>query len=67
VLGEPAGTHAYVCLNDPEVAARAERNKVQLRDAALYFIGPPPPDHYLFEFSMLNERAIREGIRRLAP
>jgi GntR family transcriptional regulator/MocR family aminotransferase len=67
VLGEAAGTHAYVRLNDPEVAARAERNKVELREASRYFIGDPPPNEYLLEFSMLSERSIREGIRRLAP
>ncbi len=66
VLGEAAGTHAYVRLHDPEVLARAERNKVQLRDAGTYFIGAPPRNEYLLEFSMLSERSIREGIRRLA-
>src|SRR5262249_5528934 len=66
VLGEAAGTHAYVRLDDPDVPARAERNKVQLRDAATYFIGTAPRNEYLLEFSMLSERSIREGIRRLA-
>ena len=67
VLGEAAGTHAYVRLDDPELMARAERNKVQLREADRYYIGTPPPNEYLLEFSMLSERSIREGIRRLAP
>lgn len=67
VLGEAAGTHAYVRLDDPGIAARAERNKVELRKADRYFIGAPPPNEYLLEFSMLSERSIREGIRRLAP
>ena len=67
VLGEAAGTHAYVRIDDPEVAARAERNKVQLRDAGRYFMGVAPSNEYLLEFSMLSERSIREGIRRLAP
>jgi GntR family transcriptional regulator/MocR family aminotransferase len=67
VLGEAAGTHAYVRLDDPEVPARAERNKVQIREAGTYFIGTPPRNEYLLEFSMLSERSIREGIRRLAP
>jgi GntR family transcriptional regulator/MocR family aminotransferase len=67
VLGEAAGTHAYVRLDDPDVAARAERNKVQLREADRYYIGTPPLNEYLLEFSMLSERSIREGIRRLAP
>ena len=67
VLGEAAGTHAYVRLDDPQITARAERNKVQLREADHYYIGTPPPNEYLLEFSMLSERSIREGIRRLAP
>lgn len=67
VLGEAAGTHAYVRFDDPAIAARAERNKVELRGADRYFIGDPPPSEYLLEFSMLSERSIREGIRRLAP
>jgi GntR family transcriptional regulator/MocR family aminotransferase len=67
VLGEAAGTHAYVRLDDPELMARAERNRVQLREADRYYIGPPPGNEYLLEFSMLGERSIREGIRRLAP
>jgi DNA-binding transcriptional MocR family regulator len=67
VLGEAAGTHAYVRLDDPELMARAERNRVQLREADRYYIGQPPGNEYLLEFSMLGERSIREGIRRLAP
>ena len=66
VLDEPAGTHAYVRFKDPEIAARAERNKVQIREADRYYIGTPPPNEYLLEFSMLSERSIREGIKRLA-
>lgn len=65
VFGEAAGTHAYVRFDDPEVPARAERNKVQLREADRYYIGVPPDNEYLLEFSMLSERSIREGIRRL--
>jgi DNA-binding transcriptional MocR family regulator len=67
VFGEAAGTHAYVRLDDPDIPARAERNKVQLREAGRYYIGTPPRNEYLLEFSMLSERSIREGIRRLAP
>jgi GntR family transcriptional regulator / MocR family aminotransferase len=66
VLGEAAGTHAYVRFDDLDVPVRAERNKVQLREAGPYFIGAPPANDYLLEFSMLSERSIREGVRRLA-
>ncbi len=67
VLGDAAGMHAYVRFTDPGIGARAERNKVQLRTAAEYFLGKAPPNDYLLGFSMLTERAIREGVRRLAP
>ena len=66
VLGEAAGMHAYVRFTGPEVAVRAERNKVQLRDVAPYFLGKVPANEYLLGFSMLTERSIREGVRRLA-
>ena len=67
VLGEAAGMHAYVRFTDSAVAARAERNRVQLREVAPYFLGKAPANEYLLGFSMLTERSIREGIKRLAP
>ena len=67
VLGEAAGLHAYVRFNDPGVAVRAERNAVQLRDASSYFLGKAPANDFLLGFSMLSERTIREGVKRLAP
>jgi DNA-binding transcriptional MocR family regulator len=66
VRGEAAGMHAYVRFSDEGVAARAERNKVQLRPVAEYFIGKPPTNEYLLGFSMLTERSIREAVKRLA-
>ena len=66
VLGEAAGMHAYVRLDDPEVAARAGRNKVQLRTVGAYYRGTRRPNEYLLGFSMLPEHSIREGIKRLA-
>jgi GntR family transcriptional regulator / MocR family aminotransferase len=66
VLGEAAGMHAYVRFADPDIAARAERNKVQLREAATYYLGKAPANDYLLGFSMLSERSIREAIKRLA-
>jgi GntR family transcriptional regulator/MocR family aminotransferase len=66
VLGEAAGMHAYVRFSDTGIGARAERNKVQLREAAPYYRGKPPPSDYLLGFSMLTERALREAVRRLA-
>lgn len=67
VMGEAAGMHAYVRFDDPDIAARAERNKVQLREAATYYLGKAPPNDYLLGFSMLSERSLREAVKRLAP
>lgn len=66
VLGEAAGMHAYVRIDDPGLLARARCNKVLLRKADEYFIGPAPESDYIFGFSMLSERTIRKGIKRLA-
>ncbi len=67
VLGEAAGLHAYVRFHDPEVASRARRNKVQLRELGSYYLGKAPGNDYLLGFSMLTERILREAIKRLAP
>ena len=67
VLGEAAGMHAYVRFGDAGVAARARRNKVQLREAEPYYLGKVPANDYLLGFSMLTERSLREGVKRLAP
>jgi len=67
VLGEAAGLHAYVRFHDPDVAARARRNKVQLRELGPYYLGKAPGNDYLVGFSMLTERILREAIKRLAP
>jgi GntR family transcriptional regulator / MocR family aminotransferase len=66
VLGEAAGMHAYVRFSDSNIAARAARNKVQLRDVEAYYLGKAPANDYLLGFSMLSEGSIREGIKRLA-
>jgi GntR family transcriptional regulator / MocR family aminotransferase len=66
VLGEAAGMHAYVRIIDGDILSRAKRNKVQLREAREYFIGDAPDDEFVLGFSMLSERSIREGIRRLS-
>jgi GntR family transcriptional regulator / MocR family aminotransferase len=66
VLGEAAGMHAYVRIADGDLLSRAKRNKVQLREAREYFIGDAPDDTFLLGFSMLSERSIREGMRRLS-
>ena len=67
VLGEAAGLHAYVRFHDPEVAVRARRNKVQLRELGAYYLGKAPSNDYLLGFSTLTERSLREAVKRLAP
>lgn len=66
VLGEPAGMHVMVRFADPTVGARAAGSRVQLVDAAAYHLGPAPAGEYVMGFAALGERAIREGVRRLA-
>jgi GntR family transcriptional regulator/MocR family aminotransferase len=67
VLGDAAGMHAFARIDDASITERAVRNKVQLRSAQDYYIGPAPPNEFVFGFATLGERAIREGIKRLAP
>lgn len=66
VLGEAAGMHAYVRFADAGIGARAQRKQVQLRDVSAFYLGKAPENDYLLCFSMLTERMIREGIRRIA-
>jgi GntR family transcriptional regulator/MocR family aminotransferase len=64
--GDAAGMHAFVRIEDKALRERAERNKVQLRSAQACFMEGGDAHHYLFGFSSLTERAIRDGIRRIA-
>jgi len=66
IVGDAAGMHALVSIDDALLAERAVRNKVQLRAATEYYLGAAPRHQYLFGFASLSERAIREGIKRLA-
>jgi len=66
VLGDDAGMHVVVRFDDDGVAARAETNRVQLASAAPYYTGKAPRNEFIFGFSTVTERTIREGIRRLA-
>jgi GntR family transcriptional regulator/MocR family aminotransferase len=65
VLGDDAGMHVLVRFTDTPVAERALANKVALASANQYYLGTPPRNEFVFGFSSLNERTIREGIRRL--
>lgn len=67
ISGIDAGMHALVRLDDHGLAARALKAKVHLRNAAGSYMADAPSNEYLFGFSALSERMIREGIRRIAP
>jgi len=53
-------------VDDDSIAARAVANRVQLSGSAMYYLGKAPESEFVFGFSALGERAIREGVRRLA-
>jgi GntR family transcriptional regulator/MocR family aminotransferase len=66
-LGDAAGMHLTIRCTDPGIAERAKRNKVQIVSTRDYYAGKARRDEFIFGFSSLNERTLREGVRRLAP
>jgi len=64
--GDAAGMHMLVRFADPAVAERAAATKVQLASVGTYYLTRAPRSEYVFGFSALSERTIREGIKRLA-
>lgn len=66
VLGDAAGMHALVRVEDAGLIERALQNKVQIRSARDYYVGNAPSNEFVFGFATLSERAIREGIKRIA-
>ena len=64
--GDAAGMHILVRLDEPGILARATRNKVMLTDSAISYLTDAPNNEYVFAFSALSERVIREGVKRLA-
>lgn len=65
-LGGEAGMHVLVRFEDGGVAARAAANGVRLTASSLYYVGKAPPNEFVLGFSVLSERLIRDGARRLA-
>ena len=65
-LGDAAGMHVVARFEDDGVAARAAERRVRLEPSAMYYLGKSPVNEFVFGFSAVNERTIREGIRRLA-
>jgi DNA-binding transcriptional MocR family regulator len=59
--------HAMVRFDDNiGILERAARNRVELVKADDYYLTKAPGNEFIFGFSALPERTIREGIKRLA-
>ncbi len=68
VLGDAAGMHVMVRFEHPGIIERARQQRVQLIDADGYYLTQAPTggSRAVMGFAALDERAIREGVRRLA-
>lgn len=67
VRGDAAGLHLTVRFRDGiGLAARAKRNGVYLASTGIYYVSNAPPNEFILGFAALEERAIRDGVRRLA-
>jgi GntR family transcriptional regulator/MocR family aminotransferase len=66
VMGDAAGMHLMAAFDDPDLAERAGRNRVQLLSADGYYLTKPPGNEFIFGFSAVGERTIREGVKRMA-
>jgi GntR family transcriptional regulator/MocR family aminotransferase len=67
VMGDAAGMHLMATFDDPHLAERARRNRVQLLAADGYYLTKPSGNEFIFGFSAVGERTIREGVKRMAP
>lgn len=69
-LGEDAGMHLMARLEtglgDEELIARAARAGLEMVSARPYYLRPRHTGEFIFGYSDLSERKIREGARRLA-
>jgi GntR family transcriptional regulator / MocR family aminotransferase len=66
VSGDAAGMHVLVRFDDPAVSGRAIANKVQIVSTSDYYLTRPPANEFILGFSGLGEKAIREGVARIA-
>jgi len=66
VLGDAAGMHLVVRFDVPDIASRARRAGVALRDTRACYLGEAPANEFILRFSDLGGRALGEGVRRLA-
>jgi GntR family transcriptional regulator / MocR family aminotransferase len=66
VRGDAAGMHLLVRFDDDAIVERATTGKVLLMSANAYYLTKPPNGEFIFGFSSIGERTIREGVKRLA-
>lgn len=66
VVGDAAGLHVVVRFADPSLAARAARCGVAIRSTRAHYAGKAPDNEFIFRFAGVGERALAEGVRRLA-
>ena len=70
VLGDKAGMHLMARirtdLSDHELIARAAERGVEIVSARSYYVHSKYKNDFIFGYSNLNERTIREGVRRLS-
>jgi GntR family transcriptional regulator/MocR family aminotransferase len=70
IIGDSAGMHLIARLStglgDDEVVRRAARVGVELASSRRCYFGPSRAGEFMFGFAGLDERQIREGIRRIA-
>lgn len=66
IYGDAAGMHLMARIDDAGLAERAARNKTLLVSGRDYYLDAADKGEWLFGFSSLGERSIREGIKRLA-
>jgi len=66
IRGEPAGMHMVVRFQAGTTLARGPQHRVRLASTRHYYIAEAPRQEFLFCFSGIGERTIREGVRRIA-
>ena len=67
IRGDAAGMHMTVTFQaGTAVGARAQQAGVHLAGTEIYYLSNPAPNEFIFGFSAIGERTIREGIKRLA-
>jgi GntR family transcriptional regulator/MocR family aminotransferase len=66
IAGDAAGMHLVARLPRTPDAAQLATHKVQVRTTGVCYLDAAPRGELLFGFSALSERALQEGVRRLA-